>query len=151
MKIILKCPGYSDTVFNSYENLNIIWELIENYNNITLEVVKDDKDTNVNESISSINSNLENTQIEFKYEVPKDIVFTQRFQDRVNHDISSILQSVYPEQFDITYIKFSENRNTMYMLVGVDISKKDTEISLDFLDENIGYIVKDLIDYYIER
>lgn len=44
MKIILKCPGYKDSIFDSYEDLNIIWQILDNYDNCTVEVVYEEKD-----------------------------------------------------------------------------------------------------------
>ena len=45
MKIILRVPGYSDVTFNSYENLNIIWEIMENYKDCSIIPIYDEDKT----------------------------------------------------------------------------------------------------------
>lgn len=47
-KIILQCPNYKDSVFDSYEDLNIIWQIIENYKDCKLVIVYDNNESEDN-------------------------------------------------------------------------------------------------------
>lgn len=161
MKILLKVPGYTDTTFDNYENLNFIWEIIENYPNAKLEIVDENKETivtdkdDVKESIDTV-VNVENSDVKevtLKYIVPKQVTFTQRFQDRLNTDISDILDSVYPNFFVIDSIKFEDNdeiTDSMNMYIIIKALNEEATNSLSYLDKNVEYIIKDLVDYYIK-
>lgn len=160
MKIILRVPGYSDVTFNSYENLNLIWEIMENYKDCSIIPVYDENVTTattvedevkVEENIESVNEVTK--EVLLSYQVPKSVTFTSRFQNRINKELTDVLDSVYPDCFVITSIKFDEiedNTEDMLMTIHVQAKTDDAIDKLRFLDKNVEFIVKDLVDYYIQ-
>lgn len=160
MKIILRVPGYSDVTFNSYENLNLIWEIMENYKDCSIIPVYDENTTafttvedevKVEENIESVNEVTK--EVLLSYQVPKSVTFTSRFQNRINKELTDVLDSVYPDCFIITSIKFDEiedNTEDMLMTIHVQAKTDDAIDKLRFLDKNVEFIVKDLVDYYIQ-
>lgn len=162
MKIILRVPGYSDVTFNSYENLNIIWEIMENYKDCSIIPIYDNEDkttttTTVDDTIK-VEENVESVnevtkEVLLSYQVPKSVTFTSRFQNRINKELTDVLDSVYPDCFIITNIKFDEiedNIEDMLMTIHVQAKTDDAIDKLRFLDKNVEFIVKDLVDYYIQ-
>lgn len=162
MKILLRVPGYSDVTFDNYEDLNIIWQILENYKNCELKIISDDNNddiqtqvesdeqTEVKEAIESIDEK-DNTAT-LAYIVPKSITFTQRFQERVNKEITAILNSVYPDSFIITNISYKDietDKENMQMVISIEANDSKGMENLKYLDSNVEYIMKDIIDYYL--
>ena len=160
MKIILRVPGYSNVTFNSYENLNLIWEIMENYKDCSIIPVYDENTTTATtvEDEVKVEENIENVnevtkEVLLSYQVPKSVTFTSRFQNRINKELTDVLDSVYPDCFVITSIKFDEiedNTEGMLMTIHVQAKTDDAIDKLRFLDKNVEFIVKDLVDYYIQ-
>lgn len=160
LKIVLKVPGHTDTTFESYTDINVIWDVLSEYPNCDLKVVYEETDTDSNK----VNNTAEvaSESIDYKdsdsasigYKVPKSVTFTQRFQNRINKEVSEILNSVYPNQFYVSEIFFSDiadDPDNMYMSIMI---KANPEVematqNLKYLDKNVEYILKDIIDYYI--
>lgn len=156
MKIILRVPHYSDIVFESYEDLNFIWKVVEEYNDCQLIIVDDedeeefDKQQEVKENIETVADDDDYAVLSFL--VPKSVTFTQRFQDRVKKEIIEILDSVYPNSFnikDITYNDIDDDLDNMKMIIRIKaVSDSGTE-NLKYLDKNVEFIMNDLINYYL--
>lgn len=156
MKIILRVPHYSDIVFESYEDLNLIWKVVEEYNDCQLIIVDDedeeefDKQQEVKENIETVADDDDYAVLSFL--VPKSVTFTQRFQDRVKKEIIEILDSVYPNSFsikDITYNDIDDDSDNMKMVIRIKaVSDSGTE-NLKYLDKNVEFIMNDLINYYL--
>lgn len=186
MKIILRIPGYNDIIFEDYEDLNVLWQVLENYSNCQLLIVNNEEQseepveteiprktdtkteiprekteeglTNCSDTIGTeIAEDIGSTDIEkaeatLKYSVPKSVTFTQRFQDRVSKEITDILNSVYPGLFSIDNISYKDKVNddeNMDMFINIKANSEEGMNSLIYLDKNVEYIMKDLIDYYI--
>lgn len=162
MKILLRVPGYSDVTFDNYEDLNVIWQILENYKNCELKIISDDNNddiqtqiesdeqTEVKEAIESIDENGNTATL--AYIVPKSITFTQRFQERVNKEITAILNSVYPDSFIITSISYKDietDKENMQMVISIEANDSKGMENLKYLDSNVEYIMKDIIDYYL--
>lgn len=162
MKILLRVPGYSDVTFDNYEDLNVIWQILENYKNCELKIISDDNNddiqtqiesdeqTEVKEAIESIDENSNTATL--AYIVPKSITFTQRFQERVNKEITAILNSVYPDSFIITSISYKDietDKENMQMVISIEANDSKGMENLKYLDSNVEYIMKDIIDYYL--
>lgn len=156
MKIILRVPHYSDIVFESYEDLNLIWKVVEEYNDCQLIIVDDedeeefDKQQEIKENIETVADDDDYAVLSFL--VPKSVTFTQRFQDRVKKEIIEILDSVYPNSFnikDITYNDIDDDLDNMKMIIRIKaVSDSGTE-NLKYLDKNVEFIMNDLINYYL--
>lgn len=157
MKIILRAPGYTDVTFDAYEDLNVIWQILEGYKDCELKIVYDEstdteieEQTEVKEAIESIDE-TNNTAI-LAYIVPKSITFTQRFQERVNKEITTILNSVYPDNFIITNISYKDietDKENMQMVISIEANNSKGMENLKYLDSNVEYIMKDIVDYYL--
>lgn len=187
MKIILRVVGYSDIIFENYEDLNVIWSILENYDDCQLIISKNTEEgaeepvetevprkseeiietevkrteesltnpcdvgvTEVSEDIGSTDD--EKAEAILKYSVPKSVTFTQRFQDRVSKEITDILNNVYPGMFIIDNISYKDkpdDEENMEMFITIKATSTDGMSSLVYLDRNVEYIMKDLIDYYI--
>lgn len=155
MKIILRAPGYTDVTFDAYEDLNIIWQILEGYKNCELKIVYDENNeteeqTEVKEAVETIDD-INNTAT-LAYIVPKSITFTQRFQERVNKEITAILNSVYPDSFIITNISYKDietDKENMQMVINIEATDSKGMENLKYLDSNVEYIMKDIIDYYL--
>lgn len=156
MKIILRVPHYSDIVFKSYEDLNLIWKVVEEYNDCQLIIVDDkdeeefDKQQEVKENIETVADNDDYAVLSFL--VPKSVTFTQRFQDRVKKEIIEILDSVYPNSFnikDITYNDIDDDLDNMKMIIRIKAVSDSGAENLKYLDKNVEFIMNDLINYYL--
>lgn len=152
MKIALRVPGYSDVVFDSYEDLNIIWEFLDHYPDYDTEliIIKDNDEKKIEEKVENVDEVVKSATL--TYTVPKSVTFTQRFQERVQKEINDILNSVYPDSFSIvsiTYGDIEDDLENMTMNIEIEaINDKGME-NLKYLDKNVEYIMKDLIDYYL--
>lgn len=157
MKIILRVPGYTDVTFDAYEDLNIIWQILEGYKDCELKIVYDEntntateEQTEVKEAIENIDET--NNTATLTYIVPKSITFTQRFQERVNKEITTILNSVYPDNFIINNISYKDietDKENMQMIISIEANNSKGMENLKYLDSNVEYIMKDIIDYYL--
>lgn len=156
MKIILRVPHYSDIVFKSYEDLNLIWKVVEEYNDCQLIIVDDedeeefDKQQEVKENIETVADDDDYAVLSFL--VPKSVTFTQRFQDRVKKEIIEILDSVYPNSFnikDITYNDIDDDSDNMKMIIRIKAVSDSGAENLKYLDKNVEFIMNDLINYYL--
>lgn len=149
-KIILSVPGYSDTVFDYYEDLNFIWQVLDNFRGASLRIVYDEDKKQVDEAVST----EEEKYTILEYKVPKSVTFTQRFQDRVTKEITSVLDAVYPDCFSISEVKYEDiedDMDNMLMKIRVDANNDNTAMNaLKFLDNNVEYIIGDLVNYYID-
>lgn len=146
-KVSLKIPGYKDIVFDSYENLNLIWEIIEEYPNCKIEVISKD-DSKITENIENFNNKSNEAILNFS--VPKKVTFTSRFQERVKNEIENILSSVYPDMFEISKISYEDfDENDMIMAINISAKNEKGISNLKYLDKNVEFILKDLIDYYL--
>lgn len=146
-KISLSIPGYRDIIFDSYENLNIIWEILEEYPNCKIQVITEEE-SKINESIE--NFDKENNEAILTFLVPKKVTFTSRFQERVKNEIESILSSVYPDMFEISKISYEDfDENDMIMAINISAKNEKGISNLKYLDKNVEFILKDLIDYYL--
>lgn len=139
------------TFTNKYvENIDyniIIYQTEENTN---LSV--NNKEEKIEESVENIDT--VNNSAQLKYTIPKSVIFTQRFQDRIRKDIIEILDSVYPNYFTIDNILFDDNYDdsmTMIVNISADINNDKALKELDNLDKNVEFIVKDLVDYYLYK
>lgn len=156
MKIVLRVPHYSDMVFESYEDLNLIWKVIEDYNDCQLIIVDDeneeefDKQQEIKENIETVADDDDYAVLSFL--VPKSVTFTQRFQDRVKKEIIEILDSVYPNSFnikDITYNDIDDDLDNMKMIIRIKAVSDSGAENLKYLDKNVEFIMNDLINYYL--
>lgn len=156
MKIILRVPHYSDMVFESYEDLNLIWKVIEDYNDCQLIIVDDeneeefDKQQEIKENIETVADDDDYAVLSFL--VPKSVTFTQRFQDRVKKEIIEILDSVYPNSFnikDIVYNDIDDDLDNMKMVIRIKAVSDSGAENLKYLDKNVEFIMNDLINYYL--
>lgn len=156
MKIVLRVPHYSDIVFKSYEDLNLIWKVVEEYNDCQLIIVDDedeeefDKQQEVKENIETVADDDDYAVLSFL--VPKSVTFTQRFQDRVKKEIIEILDSVYPNSFnikDITYNDIDDDLDNMKMIIRIKAVSDSGAENLKYLDKNVEFIMNDLINYYL--
>lgn len=156
MKIILRVPHYSDMVFESYEDLNFIWKVVEEYNDCQLIIV-DDEDEEEFDKQQEVKENIETVADDDGYAVlsflvPKSVTFTQRFQDRVKKEIIEILDSVYPNSFnikDITYNDIDDDLDNMKMIIRIKAVSDSGAENLKYLDKNVEFIMNDLINYYL--
>lgn len=153
----LKIPERNkEILFRDYEDLNVIWRVLEDYKNCTIEIVYDDVDQklDIKEDINSddIVTNKENTvnqdYVNLNFVVPKTVIFKQRFQDRVKTEVLDVLNSVYGNNsFILDSVKYEElDSENMNMIITIRSEQKD---KLQYLDSNVAYIMKDLIDYYM--
>lgn len=106
---------------------------------------EDEKDTEVSEGI--VERGKKN--IDLIYDVPKNVAFTQRFQDRVKHDIPNIIESVYDDCKVVNiYWVDKGDENKMTLTIMVEFASENFDKYSKYLDENVGYAVKDIVNYY---
>lgn len=152
-KIILTAPGYTPVTFDSYEDLNYIWQILENYPNCKLEIVNDNNTENEVEIPESIISSDEiNNKVICEYDIPKSVVFTSRFQDRIKKDIEEVLSSVYPNYYEISSIGYrdnEENLESIKLILSIKALSDDAMNTIKYIDDNIKYIINDLVEYYL--
>lgn len=163
-KITLKVPGHDDVIFDSYEDLNVIWMVLDDYKDVKLEVINEDKqnlednikeeDNKVEESLV-VNEDIEsvdetNNTTKLVYPIPKNVVFTQRFQDRVEKEITNILNAVYPNLFTVLSTQYSESSipDTMNIAIDIKANGDNSFTQLNQLDDNVRYIIDDMVSYY---
>lgn len=159
MRIIARIPNKKNIIYNSFEDLNSIWMLLNDYKNVELAIL-DDKEE-INESIINEiplkTSPTPLNMVTLNYTVPKKVTFTQRFQDRIKKEISDILNTVYPNMFvvdDIAYNDITDDDENMFMYINIKVNEEagnseEAINKLNYLDKNVEYILKDIVDYYI--
>lgn len=161
VKIDLNIPSYASITFENYEDLNLIWEVLENYKDCSLSVIYDEtvdvpSDTSdlqqeeVSEDIAVVDNVADTADLVYK--VPKSVTFTQRFQSRINKELTDVLNAVYPDYFNIDSISFEDiedDSENMKMLIKISAKDEQYMIALKYLDENVQYIIEDLVNYYI--
>lgn len=154
MKILLTIPGHDKVTFNSYEDLNIIWQIAEEYPNCEIELIYNEKEE-YNEEEKEVNervlSESEDTYI-FEYKIPKLIVFQKRFQDRLSSEVAEVLNNVYPDKFNILDIYYSDNDgsniNVVFKIEILD--KNNFDVTAQNIDEGLNMTIQNLVDYYME-
>lgn len=149
-ELYLNIPGYEKIYVTSAEDiteiLNEVDEQDAKFSTINLVVA----DTNNNMIAEDIVPSFKDTnEVKLKYNVPKQIVFTQKFQDRIKKEIPSVIESVYPEQYDIIDISYNTVTNdNVELSIYIKAKTENASQNLKYLDENIGYTVNNIIDYY---
>lgn len=104
----------------------------------------DDQSKRISEDIKETGKN----SIDLYYSVPKNLAFTQRFQDRIKYDIPNVIESVYDDCkiTDIAYV--DEDEENMKLTINVESTNENFMKHSKYLDKNVGFIVNDIIEYY---
>lgn len=151
MKVLLTVPGHDKITFNSYEDLNIIWQIAEEYPDCEIKLVYNEKEEYNKEVNERVLSESEDAYT-FEYKVPKLIVFQKRFQDRLSSEVAEVLNNVYPDRFNILDIYYSNNDGSNINVVfKIEILDKDNfDITAQNIDEGLNMTIQNLVDYYME-
>lgn len=149
--ITLILPNNEKVVFTENNIKNIFDILNKNEENLLYADLKIDLDENKEISESVKDLNYDNNTALLHYDIPKQVVFTQKFQDRIKKEITSIIESVYPESYNVIGITYNEGDKEENMQINIEIqAKTDNAIStIKYLDDNVKYIVENIVDYYI--
>lgn len=158
MQIILKIPQRDNVIFDSYEKLDIIWEVLELYPGCSLEVVYDEAQLpaeepvpeQVKESVILDFDKLDDSAV-VEYVLPKNIALVSDFQKSLQKDVEYILNSVYPDSFKVSKAKYTDlDSEDSDMQVSFDVKaiNDKAKSKLKYLDENIRYIIDDNVKYY---
>lgn len=114
--------------------------------------VDDEEEEEVGEKIE-VSEAVEETgpkSIDLYYTVPKKMALTQRFQDRIANEVPNIIESVY-DDCKVTGIRY-EDIDEQYMKLTISVLFANENFvksnAPKYLDENISFIVNDIIDYY---
>ena len=158
MQIILKVPQRENIIFDSYEKLDIIWEVLELYPGCSLEVVYDEAQLPAEEPVpeqvkESVVLDFDSTDDSaiVEYILPKSVALISDFQKSLQKDVEYILSSVYPGSFKVSKAKYIDlDSKDSDMQVSFDVKAKNDEekSKLKYLDENIKYIIDDNVKYY---
>ena len=149
--ITLILPNNEKVVFTENSIKNIFNILNKNEENLLYADLKIDLDENKEISESVKDLNYDNNTALLHYDIPKQVVFTQKFQDRIKKEITSIIESVYPESYNVIGITYNEGDKEENMQINIEIqAKTDNAINtIKYLDDNVKYIVENIVDYYI--
>lgn len=149
--ITLILPNNEKVVFTENNIKNIFDILNKNEENLLYADLKIDLDENKEISESVKDLNYDNNTALLHYDIPKQVVFTQKFQDRIKKEITSIIESVYPESYNVIGITYNEGDKEENMQINIEIqAKTDNAINtIKYLDDNVKYIVENIVDYYI--
>lgn len=149
--ITLILPNNEKVVFTENSIKNIFDILNKNEENLLYADLKIDLDENKEISESVKDLNYDNNTALLHYDIPKQVVFTQKFQDRIKKEITSIIESVYPESYNVIGITYNEGDKEENMQINIEIqAKTDNAINtIKYLDDNVKYIVENIVDYYI--
>lgn len=132
------------------DNINSFFDIInssdveDDYLYCDINVILENKEQ---EEISENIIQEDSEKIYLTYVVPKNLVFTQKFQDRIKKEIPSVIEEVYPNQYiieDFNYSEFDSDNMNLNLTVKINDSKQDSK----YLDNDIGYIVEDIVNYY---
>lgn len=151
--ITLKLPD-EELIFDE-NNINEIFDKLNSVNEQDLVYtdlilnLAENKNEEISEAIETVD--FENNTVSLHYDIPKQVVFTQKFQDRIKKEISSIIESVYPESYDVVNISYNEGDKEGNMQINIDIQAKTEKAinTIEYLDNNVKYIVENIVDYYI--
>lgn len=111
-----------------------------------VNIVLDEDEEQVSEMAVQQNKDT----VSLYYIVPKKVAFTKKFQDRIKKEVPDIIESVYPglyDVYDISYIE--ESKNDMKLNIKVKAKTSDAINNIYYLDDNVSYIVDDIIEYYL--
>lgn len=149
--ITLILPDNKKIAFTEDNIQDIFNVLNENENNLIYANLEIDLDENKEISESVKNLDYNNDIALLHYNIPKQIVFTQKFQDRIKKEIASIIESVYPESYDVINITYDEGDKEGDMQINIEIQAKTDKAlnTIEYLDNNVKYIVENIVDYYI--
>lgn len=156
-RIELRLPGKENVYFDLDNSVGDIFNYIsENLNlntagdvafiDIDVCDLKVEDDNQTAEIAESVVDNGKGN-IDLIYDVPKNLAFTQRFQDRIKHEIPNIIESVY-DDCKVVGIYWLDQENTMKLTISVEFSNENHEKYSKYLDENVGYAIDDMISYY---
>ena len=145
-KIKLRLPD-GDIYFDMDNTISDIFKSLNEsdllYADVSL-VIDDDKEK-ISEKVTKIDDN----SASLYYDLPKNIAFTNKFQDRIKKEVPSIIESVYPDYYEITKINYiDETEDSIKLNIEILAKSEDAVNSLQYLDNNIGYIVDDILNYY---
>lgn len=153
MKVLLTIPGHDEIIFNSYEDLNIIWQIAEEYSDCEIKLIYDtkktvDNETEVNERVLSENEDA----YTFEYKIPKLIVFQKKFQDRLSSEVAEVLNNVYPGKFNILDVYYGDSDgNNINVVFKIEIlDKNNFDVTAQNIDEGLNMTIQNLVDYYME-
>lgn len=162
MTMILSVLGYSD--YELPENFTV-----QDIDDVLKEIVKtnSDNDDILNEiqilvkndegNIKEVenykideSAKLENKDtILLDYEIPKKVCLKKVFQDRVVKEIPSIIETVYPKMYDISYFRFEPySKDSMKFLIKAKAKSSYAVDKMPYLNDDIQYILDDMIKYY---
>lgn len=149
--ITLTLPNNEKLIFTEDNIKNIFDILNKNEENLLYTDLEINLDENkeISESVKDLNYN--NNTASLHYNIPKQVVFTQKFQDRIKKEIASIIESVYPESYNVINITYNESDKEENMQINIEIQAKtdDAIDTIKYLDDNVKYIVENIVDYYI--
>ena len=160
-KIILDIPGYYPITLEKNVTVESILETIDaaelsqldlldvrlyvEYDDEPVVEKDDEEDIEVAEAATQRNKDT----IMLDYDIPKSIAFTQKFQNRIRDEIPDVIDSVYPGLYDVTNFTFKEDTpTTMKLTIQIKALTNDAVRNMSYLDENVNYIVENIIDYY---
>lgn len=156
MKVLLTIPGHDEIIFNSYEDLNIIWQIVEEYLDCEIKLIYDkEKKTEINDEETKIDERVlsENEDAyTFEYKIPKLIVFQKKFQDRLSSEVAEVLNNVYPGKFNILDVYYGDSDgNNINVVFKIEILDKDNfDVTAQNIDEGLDMTIQNLVDYYME-
>lgn len=158
-KIQLDIPGQAFKYFKSDDKIEDIFDYInsvqidkEDLPFIDIRLIFDDyvnsddiKDEEVEERVVQRNKDT----LSVFFDIPKEIAFTQKFQERIKSEVPAVLEAIYPGLYNITDIKFTEETpSTIRLNFQIKAKTEDAVKNQDYLEENISYVIKDIINYY---
>lgn len=118
---------------------------------VVFDAVETDTDTNTTPVDERVKQQNKDTLL-VSYDIPKKIAFTQKFQDRIRTEIPDVIDSVYHNLYDIKDISFIEDSTeTIKLNIKVKCNTPDAVRNQDYLNDNIGYIVDNIIKYYTKN
>lgn len=152
----LVIPGYHAIKLNDNTTIGDIFDIIDQAElsfsdrldvRVNLDFDFDEEDQV--EEISEMATQRNKDTITLSYEIPKNIAFTNKFQDRIRREIPDVIESVYPNLYSVGSFTFAEDLpSQMKLSIQIKALTPDAVKNMSYLDENVNYIVEDIVEYY---
>lgn len=156
-KIIIGIAGKPFEYFGADSTIKDIFNFIshnidtaEDIPFVDIDLLFDDVPLDNKEEVAESIEETGKKNIDLIYHVPKSLAFTQRFQDRIRHDIPNIIESVYND-CKVVGIYWLDEDTSMKLTISVEFANENFMKYSKYLDENVGFAVDDIVRYYTER
>ena len=117
------------------------------YSGVIIHLEDENEEEEEEEQISENIEHEENNMIYLSYTAPKELAFTQKFQDRIKKEVPAVIDTIYPDIYNFKEILYSDNGDDT-MNLNFIVESLTEENGSKYLDKDVGFTIDDIINYY---